>query len=418
MKLENSNTNILIFAGTTEGRKLVEAVANSMPKGYRYYVCVATEYGKQILPKENEQLEILSERFSMDEMKDLMKIERINLVIDATHPYAIEVSKNIQHACKDTGIKYTRFVRGRSSVNAPDAVVVKDISEAIDFLKETEGNVLLGTGSKDLERFTQIDNYQKRIYPRILPTPEAVKSAYELGFDAGHLICMQGPFSYESNVALLAEKKISYFVTKESGEIGGYEEKVNAASAVGATLIVVARPKEIETSSSEEVYALCGISIGQDAPADWFPFYYNICGKKILIVGGGTIASRRIRTLLKFSCRIKVVALEIDEWILEEEKKGTLIACEKNYDYSDLFDAEIVLAATNDPALNTQIGKQCKERFLPVNIATNKEECDFYFPAIVKEGDLVVGITACGKNHELAKEAKQRIEMELKGKVR
>ena len=129
---------------------------------------------------------------------------------------------------------------------------VSSVETAVEYLKKTEGNILIATGSKELYRYREINDWQKRCYARVLSTEEAVREASRLGFRGRHLIAMQGPFSVEMNVSLLRHTEAGYFVTKESGKEGGFPEKLQAARQTGAELVVVSRPEE-EGCSLEEV---------------------------------------------------------------------------------------------------------------------------------------------------------------------
>ena len=110
----------------------------------------------------------------------------------------------------------------------------------------------MSTGSKELGLYAELDDDQERFYARVLSVWESVKKSMELGFDGKHLIAMQGPFSKELNVAMLRQTEADYFVTKESGNTGGFEEKYEAAMETGTVLVVVGRPEE-EGFGVEEV---------------------------------------------------------------------------------------------------------------------------------------------------------------------
>ena len=114
----------------------------------------------------------------------------------------------------------------------------------MEYLRHTQGNILIATGSKELHLYTAIEGYEKRCFARVLSTREAVEESVRLGFKGRNLIAMQGPFSAEMNVALLHQTEATYFVSKESGKAGGFEEKVKAARETGAVLVVVGRPEE------------------------------------------------------------------------------------------------------------------------------------------------------------------------------
>lgn len=241
-------SNILIFAGTVEGRRIAEYLVSA---GIAVHVCVATEYGEKLLPK-GEGITITSKRMTTDEMKELMINEQISLVIDATHPYAVLVSKNIKQASTETGIEYIRMLRGSIQGKGEHYTYLDSIEEAVLYLKNTEGNVLLTTGSKDLAKFTEVPDYQKRLFARVLSTPNVALECSKLGFEGRNLICMQGPFSEELNYAMLKQIDAKYLVTKDTGSAGGFLEKLNAASRAGAETIVIGRPAQEEGVTFEE----------------------------------------------------------------------------------------------------------------------------------------------------------------------
>ena len=116
------------------------------------------------------------------------------------------------------------------------------MEEAVDYLSNTEGNILTTTGSKELSKMLSLPNYKERVYARILSNPEMVKDSFELGFQGKHLICMQGPFSEEMNTAMIHQFDIRYVLTKNSGKVGGFIEKVNSAKETGTILVVIGRP--------------------------------------------------------------------------------------------------------------------------------------------------------------------------------
>lgn len=235
---------ILIFAGTTEGRKLAEYAAAI---GAGCYVSTATEYGKELLG-EYPGIRLAAGRMDESQIRQFLKENRIQLVIDATHPFARAVTENIRSACTSAGAGYVRCLREREPAARIDSagrpVVVESVRQAVEYLKGTSGNILIATGSKELHLYTEIEGYQERCFARVLSTSEAVNESVRLGFQGSRLIAMQGPFSKELNLALLRHTKAAYFVTKESGKEGGYEEKLEAAREAGAVPVVIERPRE------------------------------------------------------------------------------------------------------------------------------------------------------------------------------
>ena len=233
---------VLLFGGTVEGRNVAEYLnENKIPS----MVCVATDYGESLLPQ-GEYLELSHERLDEKQMEERMLQMENGLVIDATHPYAQVVTENIETACERTGTAYLRVVRQESRRLEEEETItyVKSIREAVEYLEKTSGNILVTTGSKELSAYTALTDYQERIYARVLSLVEVVSSCAKLGIEGKHLLCMQGPFSREMNIALIHQFDIAWMVSKESGRAGGFLEKYQAAKETGCRMIVIGRPKE------------------------------------------------------------------------------------------------------------------------------------------------------------------------------
>ena len=253
---------ILLFAGTTEGRNLAEFLEkNQIPTE----VCVATQYGETLL-EEGKYLHVHAGRLDETEMEQQIQKQQITLVIDATHPYAVIVSQNIRRACSRTGTEYIRLARKETDASwkqeMEDVTEVVSVAEAAAFLAKKEGRIFAATGSKELSAYQVIPNYQDRVVARVLSTPEAVSECAMLGFSGKNLICMQGPFTEDLNVAMLRQAQASWMVTKESGKAGGFLEKLRAAKKAGAKLVVIKRPGErseeiAEDQKEENLYAIC-----------------------------------------------------------------------------------------------------------------------------------------------------------------
>lgn len=244
---------VLLFGGTVEGRTVAEYLnKNKIPS----MVCVATEYGESLLPQ-GEYLELSHERLDEKQMEERMLQMENGLVIDATHPYAQVVTENIETACERTGTAYLRVVRQESRRLEEEETItyVKSIREAVEYLEETNGNILVTTGSKELSAYTALTDYQERIYARVLSLVEVVSSCAKLGIEGKHLLCMQGPFSREMNIALIHQFDIAWMVSKESGRAGGFLEKYQAAKETGCRMIVIGRPKEEQGVELEECIA-------------------------------------------------------------------------------------------------------------------------------------------------------------------
>lgn len=244
---------LCVFAGTTEGRELVEFLCT---QAVSVTACVATEYGETLLsPREN--LTISAQRLTREEMEALFSRENFDMVIDATHPYASVVTENIAAACEKAGVRYQRLLRSGCKAGE-DAVFVPDIPAAVDYLNRTEGPILLTTGSKELAKYTGLYDFANRVYARVLPMEDSLRLCQSAGLKPAHILAMQGPFSVDMNVAMLKSLGAKYLVTKDSGTTGGFDEKVTAARAANATLIVIGRPPQREgLTLPETIQLLC-----------------------------------------------------------------------------------------------------------------------------------------------------------------
>ncbi len=136
----------------------------------------------------------------------------------------------------------------------------------------------------------------------------------------------------------------------------------------------------------------------------YFPFFIELEGKRGVIVGGGTVAARKVEKLLAFGPKLTVIAPDIEMCVktqgelLQKDTAGSLHLEERVFRMEDLDGADFVIAATDDTALNGEIADCCKARRIPVNVADDREKCTFFFPALIKDGALTVGISTDGKS--------------------
>ena len=267
----------IVFAGTTEGYALCEFLAENRVS---VYACAATEYGGSLL-QENEFLHVSAGRLKTEDMEELFRKENPEIVLDATHPYVAEVTKNIRTACESAGVLYQRILRPEGEKNS-EAIYVESTEEAAAFLSGTEGNIFLTTGSKELAKFTGIPDYKERLFARVLSIPSVIRSCAELGIEGKHLIGMQGPFSAEINEAMLRQFQCSYLVTKDTGFAGGFPEKMEACQRCGVTPVIIGRPLKEE-----------GLSL-QDARVFLSKMFGFTLSQKISLVGIGMGAEKTL----------------------------------------------------------------------------------------------------------------------------
>lgn len=228
---------VVVFGGTSEGRKFAEVF---MGCKVEIILCVVSEYGAGLLP-EGENINVHTGAMDRDKMERFLRDTSPEYCLDATHPYATEVSENIRICCTLLDIPCVQVMREEEELEGENIYYKDSIEEAVEFLQEMEGNIFLTTGSKNLEKFAVLKNYKKRCIARVLPTMEVMEKCRELGFEGRNLIGMQGPFTEEMNYLMLKESDAAWMVTKNSGKTGGFLEKWKAAKRAGTKLLVIGR---------------------------------------------------------------------------------------------------------------------------------------------------------------------------------
>lgn len=139
----------------------------------------------------------------------------------------------------------------------------------------------------------------------------------------------------------------------------------------------------------------------------YFPFFIDIKNKKCVVVGGGTVALRKIEKLIMFEPDITVVAPEISDAIISIQ--GVRII-KRRFSDSDIDGAFFVITATNDRNLNDHIFRRCTEKNILVNTVDDKENCSFIFPALVKRENITVAVSTGGKSPIYARYLRESIE--------
>ncbi len=228
--------DILLFGGTTEGRELAELLCK---KNIPAMVCVATEYGESLLDA-GGCVSVRTGRLDEAEIEALIRESNTQLVVDATHPYAAAVGKNICAACNNTRARYIRVLRESSA--ASGFIEFADMNPLIRWLNNTQTIVFSALGAKEATQLAQVSGFQERIWLRILPSAAGLTACLEAGFPPHHIICMQGPFSQQLNTAMFQSTDATVLLTKESGAAGGFPEKLAAAHECGMTVAVLGRP--------------------------------------------------------------------------------------------------------------------------------------------------------------------------------
>lgn len=142
----------------------------------------------------------------------------------------------------------------------------------------------------------------------------------------------------------------------------------------------------------------------------YFPMFVQLKNKKCLVIGGGRIALRKIEVLKDFEADVTVIAPEMIPQIRQIDKIRRIF---RTFMEEDFKEAELVVAATNDPKVNSEISKICMQRKIPVNAVDKKEDCSFIFPSYVKEGEVVAAFSSGGQSPLITQYLKEKIKPDL-----
>jgi len=224
---------IWVIGGTSNATEICERL---IATGVSVIVTVTTDFGRQL--SEYPGIEVVQGKLGRKEMEHLIQTRGVRLVVDASHPFAAEVSANAMLASITIGVPYLRFERANTPFES--ATYVNSYEEAVAYLADKPGNILLTTGSKFVAKFIPLG--AERLFARVLSTSDSLALCEQAGLNPVNIIAMCSVGSVALNMALLKEFDIRFLVTKESGAEGGLQEKIEAANQMNAEVIIIQRP--------------------------------------------------------------------------------------------------------------------------------------------------------------------------------
>ncbi|WP_407382111.1 precorrin-6A reductase [Methanobrevibacter sp.] len=241
--------NILLLGGTKDSTELIKHLKNNYDT--HILTTTTTEYGSKLAVEAGSD-DTIARPLLKDEIIDLINNSDFDLLIDATHPFAEHITQTSTSVSKICNIKYIRFERPALSFDDIDdshIIYAKSFENAGEIIADEfpQGNILHFAGANTMEdvlKNVAID----RFYPRILKVPKSIEKCEKLGIENDHIIEMKGAASLKENIDLIEKYDASVMITKESGEIGGVIEKIEAANQKNIALLMIKRPviKELE----------------------------------------------------------------------------------------------------------------------------------------------------------------------------
>ena len=254
--------NVIVMAGTHDAVRIMEKLSDF--EDIKILATTTTDYGAE-LARSAGASDVISRGLPSEKIVEIIDERSINVLVDATHPFAVEATKNAIKAVHKTGIKYLRFERPQ--IPLPESEIVYKVrsfedaaSKALEIANEDVNRRIMHLAGVSTLHYLTERVKPERIIAWVVPSIFSIKKCLETGLPGGNIIAMQGTFSKDFNSAMMKEYNVSAVVTKESGETGGTPEKVEAALELGIPVVVVMRPEVAELKNewvSGDVDAIC-----------------------------------------------------------------------------------------------------------------------------------------------------------------
>ena len=232
---------IALILGTSEGREIL-SLLNKFTDNI--LISTATAYGGEIL-KNYKYKKLNTKPLNKKELSNMLKKNRVNILIDASHPYALEVTKNAREVSKDLNIEYVRYERPSSAEEFKGnkkVVFLEDYKDLNEALKNIKGNILNTSGSRNMDKILDL-KLENRIIHRVLPSVKVLEDCFNLGVKVEDLMAIKGPISKELNKAFIKDYDAKALILKDSGPQGGTKEKILACLECDIYALVIRRKK-------------------------------------------------------------------------------------------------------------------------------------------------------------------------------
>ena len=229
---------IFLAAGTKDGRDLA---AFLQAKGYDIVISTATSYGGWLAVGSAKK--VREGKLNTKGLSKYILHNNIEIFIDATHPYAVDISHNAMEACHLCAVPYIRYERNDILPEYNQLYKASTMSQAAELAASMGNKIFLSTGSNSLPYYVQHPCLKnKHLIIRVLPTKEVITKCKRLGFLPNQIIAMQGPFSKALNKELYLKYNAEVIITKNGGKEGGTDTKIIAAKELSLPIIVLERP--------------------------------------------------------------------------------------------------------------------------------------------------------------------------------
>jgi precorrin-6A/cobalt-precorrin-6A reductase len=256
-----NNHRIWLIGGTKESAELASKLSEYL---FSVFITVTTENARSLYPIQ-DNLHLFVTNFTTLELESFINREKINLIIDASHPFAVKISQNAINIANKLQIPYLRFEREQLENRDKNIIYIDSFDELINNNYLQDQRVLLTIGYRNLPLFKEWQE-KSRLYTRILPSAIALETALESGFTPDRIIALRPPIRAELEQALWQMWEISLVITKASGTAGGEDVKCQVAQRLGIPIIIINRPLinySQKTNNIEEIVNFCYTNLYQ-----------------------------------------------------------------------------------------------------------------------------------------------------------
>lgn len=234
----------IVMSGTSDATKVIEFLSQN--EDNYILATTVTDYGAKIAENAGAD-EVISHALKEDDFISLINQKDIDTLIDATHPFAAVATQTAIESSEKSGINYIRYER--ASTILPESQLIYNVDsfeegaeKSRELIEKGNGKLMHLAGVLNLSKITEVVG-PENVVPRVLPNNFSITKTLDTGVPAANIIAMQGTYSKEFNKAMMKEYDIGAIITKESGESGGAENKINAALELDIPVVLIRRPK-------------------------------------------------------------------------------------------------------------------------------------------------------------------------------
>lgn len=230
---------IALFLGTSEGKKIL-SLLNSFTEDI--FISTTTAYGGQLLALYKYKI-LNTKPLDKIGLAEAFKKNNIKVVVDATHPYATEITRTLMDLCAEHSLEYIRYERPPiidKFKGHKEIIQIESYEQLFEIMRNIRGTILNTTGSRNIKKLMDL-GIKNRIVHRVLPSVEVMDEYFSLGLKVEDIIAIKGPISYDLNCSFIKEYEAKAIILKDSGIQGGTEEKLRAAIDLGITAFVIGR---------------------------------------------------------------------------------------------------------------------------------------------------------------------------------